>query len=396
MGASIIDRAGKRQEVTTLTPAVYQMAKESNLSVPQWVNRNFETDSEKYGTAFEQLCASCGLILARDREFGLKPPTLEQVFKGLNSGSVDLQGGVVVKEADPVSRIIFPAVVIEMVESALSRDRDTDPAAFANMLALDLSITQDRYEQPVINYTNPEAARAKAIAQLAQPTAMLSITASDVSRMLPTFALSLEISDQALRSTVLDLVTMAVTRQSAVEKYERTYEYLITLLSGDADHSQSALSQTKADTYDSAIVAAGAVTKKALIKWMFHNQGIRRLSHVVTDSDGLFAIETALQTTNTGIFAISGLEVPISLVNRMIKTLQVFVVEDGKGWPANTLMGLDRRYAITRVRNVAAEYAAVEEFVLRKSKALRFDFSEVVYRQFDDAFDTLSLTLADS
>jgi hypothetical protein len=77
----------------------------------------------------------------------------------------------------------------------------------------------------------------------------------------------------------------------------------------------------------------------------------------------------------------------------MLSNLEVFVVEDGRGWTANTLMGLDSRSAITRIRNSAAQYSAVEDFVLRRSKALRFDFSEISYRLFDDAFDVLSLTV---
>ena len=76
----------------------------------------------------------------------------------------------------------------------------------------------------------------------------------------------------------------------------------------------------------------------------------------------------------------------------MLSNLNYFVTEDSSGWPANTLMGLDSRYAIHRIRNSAAAYSAVEEFVLRRAKALRFDFSEIAYRMFDDAFDVLSLT----
>ena len=69
-----------------------------------------------------------------------------------------------------------------------------------------------------------------------------------------------------------------------------------------------------------------------------------------------------------------------------------FIVEDGV-IPANTIMGLDSRYAIQRIKNSEAEYTAVEDFVMRKSTALRFDFGEIAYRLFDDAFDVLSLTL---
>jgi hypothetical protein len=54
-------------------------------------------------------------------------------------------------------------------------------------------------------------------------------------------------------------------------------------------------------------------------------------------------------------------------------------------------VGLDSRYAIIRARNVAADYAAVEEFVLRRAKAMRFDFGEVVYRFFDSAYEVMNI-----
>jgi len=45
------------------------------------------------------------------------------------------------------------------------------------------------------------------------------------------------------------------------------------------------------------------------------------------------------------------------------------------------------------VSSSSADYSAVEEFVLRKSTALRFDMGYQYYRQFDEAFEVLSLTI---
>jgi hypothetical protein len=43
------------------------------------------------------------------------------------------------------------------------------------------------------------------------------------------------------------------------------------------------------------------------------------------------------------------------------------------------------------VRNSQAEYQAAEQFVLRRVQALRFDFGEIVYRLFDEAWDSLTI-----
>ena len=389
---SFIDKDGSQQNVA-LGIGVYKAAEDAGLSVPQYINQKYPTaDSAKHGDTFSQMCASSGLLLASDRQFGIKSPSLSDVF----SGKAMLGGfeAANVADSDPASRILYPAAVIAMIEDKLRVDREKDPAYFDQMVGNDISVNNARYEQPVISYTKAEAARSKAISQLAEPSRMLTITTTDVARSIPTTSIGLEISDQALQATTLDLVGMALQRYSEVERLAKTYDYLQAFLNGDTDHGQSALTQTKADTLDSTIVAAGAVTKKALLHWLWRKVYQRKIDWIVTDLAGAIAIEAALQTTTTNNFPIPGMVPNFSVMNRVFENLKVFVTDpDQSSWPADTLMGLDSRNAITRVTNLSAAYSAVEQFVLRRSSVLRLDQGEVCYRQFDDAFDTLSLTL---
>jgi hypothetical protein len=186
---------------------------------------------------------------------------------------------------------------------------------------------------------------------------------------------------------------MVVERQLALERNARTYDYLLGCLNGDEDMGQAALAVTKANVYDTGITVAGTVTKKALVKWLVHNYYKRHITHIVTDINGMLAMEAALQTTNTNQQVPGSLVPQFSLMNRILESVQLFIVDDSAGWTANTLMGIDARSAIIRIRNSAAAYSAVEQFVLRRSSALRFDFSEIAYRFRDEAFDTLALTL---
>lgn len=384
---SFKDKNGVQQELT-LEPIVYKQAANAGLTVPQFLNRTYQTAGET--TTFEQLCVSSGLIVGHNKEFGFKPPTLGALL----DGRAELSGAANVLDGNPASRLLYPAVVLEMMESAIAQDRESDPREFDKMVSMDTSITSNRYEWPVINLARSEAARSKAITQLAQPQMMMTITSADSSKSLLATSLGLEVSDQALQATTIDFVAKAVARQGEVERNAKIYEYLLAFLNGDADMSQSALSQTKADTYDSAIVAAGTVTKTALVKWLVNNYYKRRINWVVTDINGALAIEAALTTTNTNQHVPGALVPSFSLVNRVLSKLNLFIVEDGKGWPANTIMGLDSKNAIHRVRNTAAAYSAVESFVMRRSTQLRFDSAEIAYRLWDDAFDTLSLTLS--
>ncbi|MGW8181810.1 MAG: hypothetical protein ACWGQW_24030, partial [bacterium] len=77
----------------------------------------------------------------------------------------------------------------------------------------------------------------------------------------------------------------------------------------------------------------------------------------------------------------------------LIKNVQMFIVPADWGWPANTIMGIQSDSAIHKYVNSSAQYSAMEEFVLRRGKGLRFDFGNAYYRMFDEAFAVLSLTL---
>ena len=386
--ARILDKNGAPVEVKVGVEE-YKAAADAGLTLPQHLNRKYPTVASA-GTPWEQLCASSGLIRTADRDYGLRTPTVADVLSGKAA-----IGAATTLEADPTSRVLYPAAVLEMIFSALQANTDEDPRAFGTMVAIDTSVTNARAEQPVINVSGPEAGRSKAVGQLAEPNVMLSITTADQARSLPTLGIGLEISDQALQATTLDLVSMAVSRQSAVERNTRVNEYLLAFLQGDVDHGQSALAQTKADTYDAGITAAGTLSKTAIVKWLFNNYSTRGITHIVTDVAGLLAFEAALASTHTGNYPMAGLVPNTSIINRMMENLQFFVTDANAGtaWPANTLMGIDSRWAIHRITNVGATYSAIEEFVLRRSKVLRFDFSEIALRLFDDAYDTLSLTL---
>jgi len=383
---SFINAEGQRSEVT-LSPNLYKAAVDANLSVPQYLNREYLTEANAKSSTFEQLCASAGLLVGDNREFGLRSPTLNDIL----SGKADLNAAAVA-DANPASRILYPAVVLELIENKLAVDREIDPTSFDKMIATDISVTSNRVEQPVVDVSNAET-RAQAISQLAPPKTMLSITTSDTARAMPTMSIGMEVSDQALAATTMDFVSMIVNRQLKVERNARVYDYLLGCLNGDADMGQSALSTTQADSYDATITSAGEVTKKALVLWLVNNYYIRHITHVVTDVQGMLAIEDALSTTNTNQHVPGALVPQFSVMNRMLQNLEIFVVDPSAGWTANTLMGLDASSAIVRMRNSAAAYSAVEQFVLRRSNALRYDFAEIAYRLFDDAFDTLTLTV---
>lgn len=381
-----IDASGQQVDLK-LSPVVYKMAAEKGLSVPEFVNQSYPT-AEGGASTFEQLCASSGLVVNPDRTYGLKSPTLASIY----TGQAELASNVL--DANPASRLLYPAVVLELIENKPEEDRALDPDNFDRMIAIDSSVSSNRTEQPIVNFSNAEAAKAKLITQLAAPSAMLTITTSDTARQIPTMSLGVEVSDQALAATTMDFVSKAVARWRDVERKQRMYGYLSGFVDGDLDLGQAALAQTKANTLDTGIVAAGAVTKKALILWLYTNYYKRRINWVVTDVAVMMAIEAVLTNSNTNVPGVAGFpQLSFSVVNRMLENINFFVIDPSFSWTANTILGFDSRSAIHRMRNSAAAYSAMETFVMRRSNQLRFDFAEIAYRLYDDAFSVLSLTL---
>lgn len=78
--------------------------------------------------------------------------------------------------------------------------------------------------------------------------------------------------------------------------------------------------------------------------------------------------------------------------NLNARTIPLFLC-DTEVAGANTVVSLDTRYGIRRVINVSANYSAVQEFVLRKARALRIDYAEMAHSLYPEAFEKMTLTI---
>lgn len=378
------DAEGKLQQAD-VDHTVYRAAYDDQKSVVQYINSQFETDPAKFGTAFEQFMASCGLVVSRDNVYGIKPPSMKAVFEG----GAEVLAGSVVRDANPASRIMFPAAIIAAVEDKLRTDNTGYVAQFDSMVSRKESVPGYRFEQPVLNYSQPEKARSKSIGQGALPQSMLSITVSDVNRRIPTFSLGMEITKEAQQATSMDLVTLALTRQAEIERAAIVDAAIQGMLTGDSDAGYGALPTTNASTLDSASNAT-TLTHRAYMKYLRRNWKKRQIDWIMCDLDTAMRIENrAGKPVVTGDNPTSErIDALPSVSNPMWQNVKIFLLDDGL-IPANTIMGMDSRYAMWRVDSITADYTAVEEFVLRKVTALRFDFGYQYFRQFDEAFDVL-------
>ena len=114
---------------------------------------------------------------------------------------------------------------------------------------------------------------------------------------------------------------------------------------------------------------------------------------VITDLAGAMAIEGRVgrPTAADNINGVSQrFNTTFNVLNNQWPAQVDLYITNNPAWPAGTILGLDSRYAIHRVRSLTAAYEAVEKFVLKRSTALRIDDGELVYRLFDEAFEVLT------
>ena len=389
--ASYIDNTGAVQQIP-LDATIYREAADAEVSVEALINSRHPTKAGE-ATAFEQACASEGMFLKADRSFGIKPATMDAILNGTK-----IEAGSVVRDAAPASRILFPAVQMSVLENKLVTDNSGTIAAFGAMVAVDDSINHDRYERPILNFSKAEAARSRAVAQLAEPTSMLSITASDKAFRITSTSIGMEISVQAMQSTSMDLVTMAMTRQAEVELAEKADAFISGFLNGDTDIDMAALSTVAgaigtSASFNGAALGAGILSQKAWVKYLFNNAKKRTINYVITDIDGALAIQNrtgrpTVQGDNSTSNRIDTLE---SVINPLWPDqVKVYITTD-PAWPVNTIMGFDSRYAIHRVTSTSLAYQAAEAYAMRRSTKFRIDMGQIAYRLFDDAWSVLTL-----
>lgn len=385
------DASGQRQDVN-LDMSVYSEAKAAKLNVTQLINRKFAT-KEGSASAFDQMAASAGLFMKSDNALGVSSPSMADVMSGdagIMAGEITRSGGSQV--ATPASRLLFPEVVMRSIETELRSSDDPFLSGFEKMIAITSNVTTPRVEQPIIDVTAPKDATAQPIGQLALPRNMVSITTSDQSYRIPTHSIGLEISEEALQSSTLDLVGIALGANAREQSILRVEADLQAMISGDVDMGEVAVAGVNASTFDSVINGTTKMTQKGWVHFLHSEYRKRTLDWLVMDLDTALEIENRTgKPVMVGDDATSPrIDTQFTIENLSLPTPNVLIVDTGI-IGADTIVGLDSRYAMRKVVNVNATYSAVEDFVLRKATALRLDYGYVVKKLYTDAWTSMTI-----
>jgi len=374
----------------------YQKAQDKGLTLTQHLTSIHGdcTDEAKYGSVIGQFMASAGMFIGNDRSTGLRSPTMRAVATGeLKVGPITRNDGS--GSNTPAGRLLFPEIIMRTIESELRESNDDFLNGWESMIAQTASISGPKFDQPIINVTGPEGSESNPISQLAAPDAMVSITVADVSKSIPTKSIGLMISDEAQSATTLDLVTLAMAAQARGERIRMVENHISAIVAGSVDLGESALPSVQAKSFDSAITAAGTITHKGLIKYLRQSYQKRSLNRIVCDIDTALAIEgRSGKPTRDTVLTKDGTAFPTGMTvdNLLVNDPSILIVDTGV-IGANTILGLDSRFAIRRVINVQAQYSAIENFLMRRATGFRVDYGEVAHRLYDDAFSVTTLTV---
>lgn len=380
-----------------VNPKDYELASRSGLTLSQYLTRKYrdQTDESRFGSVFSQCLASAGMFLRADEKTGLRAPTLKEVM----SDSINM-AGIVGPSGDnvntPSARLLYPETILRVMEAELRTDESDFLSTYNRMFANTLTIDTEKFDQPVINSTHNENTRSKAISQGTEPGNMVGITVGDISRRVPVKSIGLTVTDQAMAATTLDLVTLIMSAQSRGERIANAHEILNGILAGDVDMAETGVpSAGTFQALDAAITTAGAMSHKALVKFLRENYKKLQPNLLIMDLDAAFAVEarSGKPTRNTnfnGDGTNFGLE---PNVDNLLATAPPILIVEGSVVGANTIVGLDTRYAMRRVINVNAAYSAIEQFVMRRITAFRVDYGETAYTLYKEAFQKRTLTV---
>ncbi len=362
----------------------YKAAEKAGLTLPQYLANKFPVANTKdHGATFTQLLANAGMFTNYNRELGISPPTMAQVLDGtVEVGMTAMTRPDGQNALTPSGRLLFPALILEMVESELRRDDTVYAGVFNRMVATTISTPTPRYDQPVIDVTGPRTSKSMPIAQFAEPDRMIGISVSERSFRMPVKSIGLEISKEAQAASTLDLVGIAVREQALEERADMIDQAINDMVLGNADmgpDAQAALGTTAGAIFDAGFTG-GAVNHAGWVKYLRNQWRYRNIDWIITDMDGFLAVES--RTDRPVVVGDQGQDirlntVPTTPMPGIPSTVNFFIVENASTiGGADRYVGLDSSKAIRKVVYTGADYQAIEEFVMRKSSAFRFDWSE--------------------
>ena len=377
--ASFIESGGRPSQIP-ISIDIYKSAAGSNLSVPAYLQRKYGHKADKNyanGNVFSQVMASLNIpIDAKGRDF--RGMALGDVLDGTFQASIT-------QHAKTACTILAPAAILSIVEENPAEDRTDKLSKFEKLIAIDKSNSSDTFAMPIFDFSNADKRQASAISQSAI-SYIGRLTISRKSHTIPTFSYALKVLDMALKACSIENIAICLRVLRKPLAFNLVCQQLNSLINGDRDMDIKPLPVVPINKYDSE-AGNGVLTHKAYMKWLRNDCRFYQVDYVLCNEDDYFRIIERKGRPNISLEQMAS---ATKLINKNIFEPQIFILDEGI-IPSGTLVGIDSRYAIARLKNSWANFNAVEEMVMRNGKALHFYERQVVYRHNDKAFKVTTL-----
>ena len=403
MSVNLVDKNGKQFDLELEGMRLHREAADAKMTFRQFVNAKFPTSSDQ-PESFKQMCVRAGMRFMRDEETGRPASTLREMLDPIGYEAANQSGGTFTSNpAVPDSRILFAPALMEAVEDAMQTSENDATAAFESLVGYRETVAGTRIEQPVISYGTkggPEDSAFSRQGQNARPNTILSITAADISRVIPASSFGLEISDEAMNNS-LDFVTRTMARFYKKADYAEWVAQIAMILAGNADAAVTPMddgtaaldASVTAQSLDALVTDTGDISQLAWLKYFYLNSMTMVPDKIICDWDAMYAVEVrAGRPTNVMNNSVDRMDAPYHILYPNFAEAVGMVVMPAGTFTANTLLGLDSKNAIAKITSSSVAYQAIEAQVMKRSTEMRFDRGFIIYRQYTDAFSVLTLT----
>lgn len=353
----------------------------------------------QHGTVDREACGSVAQQLAV--QMGINPQSrLSDVMDAKHyRGPSGAQAATTGNDGTVTGRLVLQAVLFDAVENQMREDTAGYVQMLRNNAALNRSVDGTTWETPVLDFKRPENAKPQPIAQLSEPVRMLTLQTSMKRNAIMGESIGIEFSDQVAQNVTIDVVALSIKRMLEETQANMAMYLIMALLNGDVDFNMPALATVvrggaaQADQLDST-AGNGKLTQTAWVKWLWRNNLRRTITTVVTDLAGALAIENRegrpnVMGDNANSKRIDTLD---NILNpRWPDKVDVIITQD-PAWPANTIVGFDKRFGYNYITSSVLDYKATEEFAIRRSTKMRMDSGAMVERFMNDAWDILEFS----
>ncbi len=403
--AKFKDSEGVMQTVV-IDGTIYAAAAAHKMSPAGYLNSQHKTDVSKYGTAADQLLASVGLVTPPEgthESHGRNAPTMADIFQGRAGFDAAISNSGYSSPIGTEARALFPIATLALADLELQKDYEADANLWNQMIGREIPVQGGIFMQPLLIDKvagGPFQVRPQHRAQGSNPTVVAMLTTSEQPKKIPSYSFAVEVTKEAMAATTFDFVSETITRVIRQQRALATYEQISDVFAGDNDLNVGSLATLGFSTTTAALdpsAPAGTITRRAYVKFLSRNQRVVRKDWLIMDTDTFLKLEAA-----TGLPALAAvqagmpqLQMQATVANNPLGNMKIMLVDaaaEGGPLPANTILALDSRKALVRATNLQANNTAAEEYAMRRVEAFSVESGQMVYRDYAQAFDVLTIS----